>query len=171
MICPKNHWTLLERGLDVYSRGLGCPNHQFWDPMILRVDGKSSNLFTLSVFPSPRCHRVQLRELHSSVEDFAFSSCGVVFDSQGSMMIFHLPSYHPWETKMIYIMGINGNYDWTTQQMTFFDDLTHQWLCLGIVIRIALVMFSCVLCYSLVVDKRHSATIDQYSRGNTAFDG
>ena len=23
--------------LDVYSRGLGSPNHQFWDPMILRV--------------------------------------------------------------------------------------------------------------------------------------
>ena len=50
MICPKNHWTLLERGLDVYSRGLGCPNHQSWDPMILRVDVK--NLFTLfPVFP------------------------------------------------------------------------------------------------------------------------
>ena len=26
---PKNHRTLLWRGLDVYSRGLGSPNHQF----------------------------------------------------------------------------------------------------------------------------------------------
>ena len=39
LLTPKNHWTLLgstakKRGLDVYSRGLGCPNHQFWDPMI-----------------------------------------------------------------------------------------------------------------------------------------
>ena len=41
---PKNHWTLLLRGLDVYSRGLGSPNHQFWDPMILRVLG-NLNLF------------------------------------------------------------------------------------------------------------------------------
>ena len=34
---PKNHWTLLWRGLTLYSRVLGSPNHQFWDPMILKV--------------------------------------------------------------------------------------------------------------------------------------
>ena len=41
---PKNHWTLLLRGLDVYSRGLGSPNHQFWDPMILRVQSISESV-------------------------------------------------------------------------------------------------------------------------------
>ena len=34
---PKNHWTLLWRGLTLYRRLLGSPNHQLWDPMILRV--------------------------------------------------------------------------------------------------------------------------------------
>ena len=34
---PKNHWTLLWRGLTLYSRVPGSPNHQSWDPMILRV--------------------------------------------------------------------------------------------------------------------------------------
>ena len=33
---PKNHWTLLWRGLTLYRRVLGSPNHQLWDPMILR---------------------------------------------------------------------------------------------------------------------------------------
>ena len=36
---PKNHWILLWRGLTLYSRVLGSPNHQFWDPMILRAEG------------------------------------------------------------------------------------------------------------------------------------
>ena len=40
IIYPKNHWTLVQKGLDVHSRGLGSPNHQFWDPMILRVIDK-----------------------------------------------------------------------------------------------------------------------------------
>ena len=34
---PKNAGTLLWRGLTLYNRVLGSPNHQFWDPMILRV--------------------------------------------------------------------------------------------------------------------------------------
>ena len=34
---PKNHWTLLWRGLTLSRRVLGSPNHQLWDPMILRV--------------------------------------------------------------------------------------------------------------------------------------
>ena len=36
---PKNHWILLWRGLTLYSRVLGSPNHQFWDPMILTAEG------------------------------------------------------------------------------------------------------------------------------------
>ena len=31
-LCPKNHWNLR-----VFRRVLGSPDHQFWDPMILRV--------------------------------------------------------------------------------------------------------------------------------------
>ena len=35
---PQNHCTLLQRGLTLYSRVLGSPNHLFWDTMILRVN-------------------------------------------------------------------------------------------------------------------------------------
>ena len=38
-LVPDNHW-----GLDVYSRGLGSPNHQSWDPMVLRTFGKNKNM-------------------------------------------------------------------------------------------------------------------------------
>ena len=36
IIDPKNHWTLLWRGLDVFIQGVGISSpHQFWDPIIL----------------------------------------------------------------------------------------------------------------------------------------
>ena len=35
-LVPDNHWGL------VYSRGLGSPNHQSWDPMVLRTFGKKN---------------------------------------------------------------------------------------------------------------------------------
>ena len=45
---PKNHWILLWRGLDVYSRGLGSSNHQFWDPMIVSTPSRSWKFLGLS---------------------------------------------------------------------------------------------------------------------------
>ena len=47
IIFPKNNWTLLWRGLTLYRRVLGSPNHQLWDPMILRVSDFGEPLLKL----------------------------------------------------------------------------------------------------------------------------
>ena len=60
-ITPKNHWTCEFEGVWMCIAGvLGSPNHQFWDPRILRVvlgcffffvlgDGKKWGISTVSV--------------------------------------------------------------------------------------------------------------------------
>ena len=87
---PKNHWTLLERGLDVYSSCLGCPNQQLWDPMILRVECDMSlhmlrssltrfwfrvTVYFLldSVSCKPSCHHVTRQMDRSIIWDNQFS--------------------------------------------------------------------------------------------------
>ena len=48
---PKNHWTLLYPAIEgfdsVLRRVPGSPNHQFWDPMILRERWKMWSVFVL----------------------------------------------------------------------------------------------------------------------------
>ena len=49
--CPKNHWTLQWRGLNLYNRGSGPQNCHFWGVRILRVHLKTIvlNIITFKI--------------------------------------------------------------------------------------------------------------------------
>ena len=66
MICPKNHWTLLERGLDVYSRVWDVQTTSFEIPWFLGwmlnppICSLSSQCFRWSKMPSSPTARAAL---------------------------------------------------------------------------------------------------------------
>ena len=110
-LVPDNHWGL------VYSRGLGSPNHQSWDPMVLRTFGNKQKharetKTEWSVFFWQSGHRNEIRNLtaknhwlclvalrqsnkdtvHSRRAQWTPRCCPVV--GCGSPIVFPLPRGH-----------------------------------------------------------------------------